>query len=216
MKNIFDIFTHTKQPTLAEQKSQARIIVIWLRRYIRTQTDILLRDRARIKSLKAFAAKLEKDGTPFDTDRIGKANVSIFELERYCSRRHEFIKKCGRMLAEFAPAIDAVLSLQERCDLLNINVADRADLTEGDGIVHLIHVHHLEDSAEHRGEDFATGPMHWALALFFADWLCDTNEGKQVADEVLWGPGGMFEFLPTYTRQADGSFTRNPPPLRLA
>lgn len=216
MKSIFDIFTHTKQPTLAEQKSQARIIVIWMRRYIRTQTEILFSDRARIKSLKAVAAKLEKDGTPFDADRINKAQTEAQELELFCSRRHELIKQCGRILAEFAPAIDAVLTLQERCDLLNINVADRAGLTENDGIVYLIHVHHLEDSAEHRGEDFATGPMHWALTLFFVDWLCDTKEGKQVADEHLWGPGGMFEFLPTYTRQADGSFTRNPPPLRLA
>lgn len=216
MTKIIEFPASAEKSSHAEQQGIARCIVITLRRHIRQLVEWNRFECDRIKAIKNTVKGLEERGNPFDDDRISRAKDSIYCREVNASRISSSMKKHARLLIEYAPAIDAVLNLRERCDLLNVNVADRAGLTEDDGIVHLIHIHHLEDSAEHRGEDFATGPMHWALTLFFADWLCDTKEGKQVADEHLWGPGGMFEFLPTYTRQADGSFTRNPPPLRLA
>lgn len=215
MSNVYSLTTE-KFATNDDLKRVARKFVIRLRWNIRRHLEQQHDATSRIKSLQAFVQKLETTGTPFDSDRISRAKAEIQELELIRSAKYKAIKDCGRALAEIAPFIDHALTMQERCNLLNINVADRAGLTEDDGIVHLIHIHHLEDSAEHRGEDFATGPLHWALTEFFVDWLCNTKEGKKVTDEHLWGPGGMFEFLPTYTRQADGTFARNPPPLRLA
>ena len=41
-------------------------------------------------------------------------------------------------------------------------------------------------------------------------------EFKNVVMDSLWGKGGMFEFVPSYSRNADGVFVRNPPKLRVA
>jgi hypothetical protein len=111
--------------------------------------------------------------------------------------------------------IDAATTLADRCELLNINVADRDELTEEDGIAKLIFLHGLEDSAMYRKQDYLDRPLNNALRWVFMDFLTETPEGRKVGDS-LFEAGGMFEFLPVYKQRPDGTMERCPPPLRLA
>jgi hypothetical protein len=118
------------------------------------------------------------------------------------------------LLIDTAPLIDQTLTLAERCDLLNINRADRADLTDEDGIVQLVYLRGLEDSAEHRGQDFKDGPLFNAMALVFIYFLCNHSEGKKLGDS-LFEPGGLLSGVPKYRQLRDGSMERMPPRLQV-
>ncbi|MEO8408883.1 MAG: hypothetical protein ABI476_10680, partial [Oxalobacteraceae bacterium] len=103
-------------------------------------------------------------------------------------------------------------TLAQRCEILNVNVADRADLTEDDGLIKIIYLHGLEDSAARLKDDWKNGPMYQASATVFIDFLLHTKEGQALGNS-LFAPGGMFAGAPMYTKQSDGSMKRQPPKL---
>lgn len=122
----------------------------------------------------------------------------------------------GRMLFWCADYIDKALPQDVVLDLLNVNRVDRSQLKPDDGIVMVVFGHGLENSVEGRGRDFLCTPMFKACHSHFARELASNRKLKDATNEIMFGAGGIFEFLPTYTQQADGSMKRNPPPLRIA
>jgi len=119
----------------------------------------------------------------------------------------------GRLLMDLALFIDTYTTLDERCDLLNVNIADRSQLSSDDGVVRIVFAHGLEDSAERRHCQWNDGPLFRAAQLVFVDFLA-TPEGRAVGD-TLFRPGGVFEGLPIYSTKPDGTMKRNPPKLRV-
>lgn len=122
----------------------------------------------------------------------------------------------GSRLFWCADYIDKALPQEVVLDLLNVNLVDRGQLKPGDGIVMVVFGHGLENSVEGRGKDFLDTPLFKACQSHFARELATNRKLKEATDTMMFGAGGIFEFLPTYTQQADGSMTRNPPRLRIA
>lgn len=101
------------------------------------------------------------------------------------------VRTCGYSLMEAAPAIDANTTLAQRCELLNINIADRGTLTEADGLAALVFEHGKEDSAASRHLDVKDGPLFRAVYHVFFDFLRTTRDG-QIGGRCTFVPGGLF------------------------
>lgn len=122
----------------------------------------------------------------------------------------------GELLVKCSHLIDGSTTLEQRCQLLNVNVADRGGLTEDAGIIELIYAHSVENSAENRGKEKCSGPLRAAVLEFIRHQLIHNEEFKDMAHNKLFGTGGMFEFVPSYSQQPDGTMKRNLPKLREA
>jgi hypothetical protein len=186
--------------------------VAHLRRVVRKTIAAKDWSFAEAQRNRAEAQALKDRGNPFDAARISKQEQRAHELDARGRALSENIRRYGCLLTEAASCIDMCTTLAERCELLNVNIADRTVLTDGDGVVTILFAHALEDSAERRHCEFNDGPLFTAMRLVMMD-LLDTPQG-QAASHALYEPGGMFEWLPFYTRNPDGTWTRLPPPLR--
>lgn len=139
-------------------------------------------DRATLAVLEREAAAL-----PDSLPALARAScVTAIEaqceaLRRKLLERREARLALGHALARAAPLIDACTSLAERCELLNINAADRDGLTEEDGVWLLVLAYALEDSAERRRAEFNDGPLFRLAHLQFAQFLA-TGAGRAVVD----------------------------------
>jgi len=129
--------------------------------------------------------------------------------------REQLVDLGGRLFW-CAPYIDKAVPQDVLLDLLNVNHVDRSQLKATDGIEMVVFGHGLENSAETRGRDFLDSPLFQACHSHFARELATNRKLKEATDSMMFGAGGIFEFLPTYTQQADGSMKRNPPRLRIA
>lgn len=188
------------------------VVIIRLRRSARravAQQD-RLHDEAR--RLRRSALALRTLGSPFDRARILELEKQADQLGKESRKISDAMRGYGKLLMDLAEFIDTYTTLDERCDLLNVNIADRSKLSPDDGVVRIVFVHGLEDSAERRHCQWNDGPLFRAAHLVFADFLA-TQEGRAVG-ETLFQPGGLFEWLPTYSTNPDGTLTRNPPRLR--
>jgi hypothetical protein len=103
----------------------------------------------------------------------------------------EAIRECGYALMVAAPTIDACTTLAQRCDLLDINVADREGLTETDGLASLVFEHGKENSAACRRCEFKDGPLFHAINRVFLEFLSTTRDG-QPGGRSTFSPGGVF------------------------
>ncbi|RDK01623.1 hypothetical protein [Paraburkholderia lacunae] len=187
-------------------------LIIRVRRTLRSAA----RARARLhddrRHIERQARVLKAGGNPFDKARIRKLHNMVRELDPRFRELREKSNELARLLMHAAPIIDACTTLNERCEVLNVNIADREGLEESTGIVHIVFAHGLEDSAERRREDCKGGPLFYAMQLVFLDFLCDTPNGRALGAS-LFKPGGMFGGAPKYTRHTDGTILRNPPSL---
>lgn len=169
-----------------------------------------------LRNARREAAKLKEQNNRFNTTRIAETEETIDCFDFMTRRCTDEIKEWAQSVIEIAPIIDVHTTLEERCDLLNINIADRhkIDTSENTGIVHLIAVYGLEDSAYHRGEDGKNGAMANAINDVMIDFLCNTPEGKKIGN-TLFEPGGLLQDIPMYKMQPDGVLKRMPPRLHL-
>jgi hypothetical protein len=126
----------------------------------------------------------------------------------------ESLKESGRLLVDAARLVDAGTTLAQRCEILNVNVAERADLTDADGLVQIVFAHGLEDSAARRKVEWNDGPLYSAMQPVFMDFLTNTKEGQELGDS-LFEPGGLLATVPMYSQAADGSMKRLPPRLHV-
>lgn len=102
-------------------------------------------------------------------------------------REMEKFRKFKRMIAELLPelfwAIDSsTLTLEQKCDALNVNAADRVGLEPDARMMDLIFLHALEDSAARRGQDFNDAPLFNVAMLAFANFL-KTPQGAELCNE---------------------------------
>lgn len=175
--------------------------------------------RTGMTAARRSAKKLE-EASPFNATRAARLRAEADEIEVCYRWATEMQREMGAILLGGAAEIDAATTLDQRFELLNANVADRADVPAGTGLVHLILVYCIEDSAAHRGEEWHDAPMGNAARQAMLDKMTNTPEGK-VAMNALWdketAPGGLFEGLfARYYRQPDGSMRRAPPRLTVA
>jgi len=160
------------------------------------------------------ARQLKGYNSPFYAGRIAELEQTASAIYKGMESTREALKAWGYLLTDISHMLDTCTTLAQRCELLNVNVVDREDLTESDSLAHIIFVHGLEDSAEHRGKDFKEGAMFEALHLVFMDFLTNTEEGQAVGDS-LFEKGGLFESIPIYKQDKDGNMQRQPPTLKL-
>lgn len=114
--------------------------------------------------------------------------------------------------------LDPLTTLDERCDLLNVNQADRRGLTNEDGIYSIAFVHGLEDSAMHRNEDRKSSPLFLVANAAMMEWQLNTPEGRACMDkmtEELFSPGGLFYGATMYRQAPDGTMVPQPHDLTV-
>ena len=170
-------------------------------------------------------AKRGRDGlgaNPFNLHRVAALDAAIVEMSATRDWVRETQQEIGRSLLDLAPAVDGITTLDERLELLNCNPADRADLYKLNdpdlGMVHLIAVYCVEDSAEHRDDEWNDRPLHAAVNAEMHRVMFNTPEGRVASDKLfdgLFAPGGLFEGVPTYYRQPDGTMLRKAPSLTV-
>ncbi|CAH1747495.1 conserved protein of unknown function [Thauera humireducens] len=194
-------------------KREAFAFIAWMRRYARQLNTSIARDEAQARSLRRWIAKNQDN--PFHRSRIAKLEQAIADYRPSLDEKFAARRKLGEIVMQFAPAIDQVLTFDERSAALNTNPADLADVPRDAGLAHMISVFGLEDSAKRRRDDAEHGPLQAACHAVMIRFLCEHPEGRAVGDS-LFEPGGMFEWLPWYRREKDGQLRKMPPRLRLA
>jgi hypothetical protein len=169
---------------------------IYLRRSIRQRQAILNRATATRTTLLRLARKLDA-GSPFDQARaaIYRARHAAMDTLWHAELHHR--RELGRELLAMAPQFDAATNFEQRLELLNVNVADRADIRPGAGLSLLIAGHYVEDSAARRGEHHQSGTLYAAVQLEIIVTLTSTPEGRAAADKVMVDLFGQLGVKPT-------------------
>lgn len=164
----------------------------WLRNLFMIRTTIRRRVAAqdelvRMKDALRRKAKKLEDASPLNAIvAMGLRDTATHLQSEFDALYPVPLMEYGAMLMRAAPYIDHVTTLQERCEALNVNIADRGELTEKDGIIEIIFAHALEDSAEHRRSDHNFDkPLFRALAPAFIDFMRSTPEGRAATDRVF-------------------------------
>lgn len=188
------------------------LFVVSIRRGIRRAVAVLDSQHDKSRQYRRQARILRERASPFDAARIAVLEAMADDATAAGKPMQESLKECGKLLADTAQMIDAGTTLAQRCDILNVNIADRGDLTEEDGLHRIVFAHGLEDSASRRGLDWNDGPLFQAAQQVFMDFLMNTKEGQDLGDS-LFQPGGMFADLPMYSQADDGTMKRLPPRL---
>jgi len=172
---------------------------------------------SEISALRRLAGKLEQ-ASKFNGARVvvlrAKADAPHAELRRVW----EIQRNLGALLLGGAWEIDRITTLTERCELLNVNVVDRAALTEEDGIVRIAVAHGLEDSAQRRRMPWKSGPLLSAMQSEMNHVMLNTEAGRAAMDKMFaaaTAPGGPLADVPLYDLQPDGTMKRRPPKLNI-
>jgi hypothetical protein len=155
-----------------------------LRREIRLWQDLIDVRGDTMTTLLRAARRLEA-GTPFDQARATVYRARHEGIKPHWSAQLERRRELGRELLDMAPKIDAATTLEQRLDLLNVNVADRAEIRPGAGMVLIIAGHCLEDSAAHRRDEGANGPLFNSVHLEIVITMSSTAKGRAAADKIM-------------------------------
>lgn len=192
-------------------------LVIDIRRELRTWQAQLNEARSECRRLRRQAKKLQQ-ASPFNHARAADLLFAAKMIDASRKVANEFFISIGRYLINVAPEFDAATTLEERCEILNVNVADRADLLPEHGLVEIVNIYGLEDSAFYRNSIWKSGPLFEAINGEIMRVMFKTPEGraksKQLTDE-LFAPGGLFYGVPTYYQQPDGAMLRKAPALTV-
>jgi hypothetical protein len=190
------------------------LYVIKVRKMVRQAVAVLDSQNERARQYRRRARILREQAGTFDGARIAALEAAAAEVRRLCEPMRESLHNCGKLIASAAPMIDAGTTLAQRCEILNVNQADRGDLTDADGLIKIIYLHGLEDSAASVKDDWKNGPLFKAAQEVFMDFLTNTTEGQKLGDS-LFERGGMFAEVPTFKQAADGTMKRQPPRLHV-
>ncbi len=156
----------------ARSTASAHTRLIAIRRLCRVLAHELEDIRAERRALRRQAAKL-KPFLPFT--RLAMADL---ERQAACHRSAAMGDLCralailGRRLLQDREEMAETLGFDGLCDLLNVNPCHRHEAREAGqcGLLGVIFVEGLEDSAEQRGNDRRDGPLfnacHYAMVEF--------------------------------------------------
>ncbi|ATD62525.1 MAG: hypothetical protein ACOH2S_27500 [Janthinobacterium svalbardensis] len=154
--------------------------------------------------------------SPFNAHRAESIRVLLREGDKQCDELGVAQRQLGEALVKMAPEFDAATTFEQRCELLGVNVVDRAQLPADSGMVHIASAYGLEDSAAGRSLPHKSGPLCGAIQAHMNHIMFTTPEGRAAMDEMwekLTEPGGLFQGLPLYDKDADGTMVRRPPNL---
>lgn len=168
----------------------------------------------RALELKATLLRIGEQAMRLRRAAVLEARAQELRADLEMLRGH--LRRIGQKLVQCAPEIDAHIPQALQMDLLNVNPVDRSDVPADDGIVKIVFAWGLENSAEHRDDDWKNSPMFRAVHEAFMHEMIHNKELKERTDDMLFGPGGMFEFVPRYQEQSNGTMKRMPPRLRIA
>ena len=197
-----------ERPTV---KDLLRFVVV-VRRNIRKAAATLDHQRDKVRHYHRQARILKALARPFDGARIAALETLADDAATACKPLRATLNASGQLLSDLAPMIDAGTTLAQRCEILNVNTADRACLTEADGLHMIVFAHGLEDSAARRRRDWNDGPLFQASHQVFIDFMLRTREGRALGNS-MFQPGGLLGGLPMYVQAADGAMQRQPPKL---
>lgn len=169
---------------------------IYLRRSIRQRQAILNQATATRTTLLRLARKLDA-GSPFDQARAATYRARHAAMDPLWHAELDHRRELGRELLAMAPQFDAATTFEQRLELLNVNVADRADIRPGAGLSLLIAGHYAEDSAARRGEHHQSGALFKSVQLEIIVTLTSTAEGRAAADKVMVDLFGQLGVKPT-------------------
>ncbi|MFZ6725670.1 hypothetical protein ACO0K2_09265 [Undibacterium sp. MH2W] len=149
---------------------EASIALNMMRRNAENACELLDICNSEIENHRVIIKNLKGCCGLFYTSWIAELELNIGRLRDHANQMRNSLLQCGLLLIDFAPLFDENTTLNQRCKLLNVDIADRSTLTESDGLLNIIFVYGLEDSAARRGAIFNTGVMSRALNLIFHDF----------------------------------------------
>lgn len=155
-----------------------------LRREIRVQQQLVNVLGDTLTMLLRAARKLDA-GTQFDQARATGYRARHAAVDVRWRTALEQRRELGQDLLALAPEVDAVTTLEQRLDLLNVNVADRAEIRPGASLVLIIAGHCLEDSAARRRDEYADGPLFNSVHLEIVITMSSTAEGRAATDKIM-------------------------------
>lgn len=164
----------------------ARIVTqfLRLRRSIREHQALLHRASAT-KAMLLRQAKVLDEGSPFDRARAATHRARHENINPFWHAGIERRRALGRQLLDLAPAFDAATTFEQRLDLLNVNVVDRADITPGAGLVMIVAGYCREDSVARRREEFNDGPLFNSVHLEIVITMASTAESRAAVDKIM-------------------------------
>lgn len=162
------------------------------------------------------ARLLKATGNKFNARRAESLEAKAQEIFEQGESSRELLRNLGQSVMQTAKAINEHVPQSLLMDLLAINVTDRSRVEPSDGIIELTFIKGMEDSAYYRKCDWKCGPIAEAIQAFMNYEMLHNEELKNSMHNYMFGKGGMFEFLPTYTRTQEGEFIKKRPKLRLA
>jgi hypothetical protein len=195
----------------------ARTELAVIRHFVRANDERLKRLWAEEKRVRKLVEMLA--WSPFNKHRVDQVKTYIDGIVGLRKLACEAEQRLGRMVIEIAPRVDAETTMAQRLEILNWNSADLGRLDKPDiGLVELIAVYCVEDSASHRKDEFRSRPLFNAINAEIMRVMFDTPEGREASRQVfdgMFSPGGIFHGLPTYYMQPDGTMKRKAPSLVL-
>lgn len=87
------------------------------------------------------------------------------DMNRKAVKLDRHIMLLGHLLRNTAPLINMHTTVAQRCELLNVALAERPALDESDGVLEISITHGLEDSMLRGQPSFMGGPLFRALQL---------------------------------------------------
>jgi hypothetical protein len=186
-----------------------------VRHFVRENYRNISEGRVSLVRAKRAAKRLE--GSPFDRHRLQEMEKHVEALKACWRVSRECQQALGCIIIDMAPRIDAMTTMEQRLELLNCNPVDTGELPEPDiGLVELIGVYCVEDSAAHRHDEFNDRPLHAAVNAEIIRVMRETREGRAASEKIFdeaFAPGGIFHGVSTYYRQPDGTMKRKAPAL---
>jgi hypothetical protein len=212
--NIYHLAATTDQSQYQPTAKDLMLFIAIMRRTI--SRTIVLHDQQRgiVRRCRRQARKLREYAGPFDGARIAAWEAIADDAAAGCKTMRECLKSSGHLLTKTARMVDAGLTLEQRCEILNVNKAHCGDLTDADGLIEIVYMHGLEDSAARVKDDWKNGPLFQAAQEVFMDFLTNHAEGRKIGDS-LFQPGGMLADVATFKEAADGTMQRQPPRLHV-
>lgn len=208
-------FAHEATDPTAEKRGLILLLII-LRRSARTVCRLIDNLADANGADRRLAKKHRAAGGPLMGRAAEVIEARIADRSGALKTCHDILAGIGCDVRALSDDIERLVSTKELLDVLEVNPVDRAKVGPAAGLREIVFVKGLEDSATHRGSLWKEGPLFQSMSSYFMHAMDTAPEFKNVVMDSLWGKGGMFEFVPSYSRNADGVFVRNPPKLRVA
>lgn len=206
-------------PVDVDQAELKRVLILSLitdRRTARMAINEITKIAESNRADRRVVRKNRESGTPILVRNAEVIEARIAERKNRSCLWKELLVLIGHNIRSMADDIDRLIPTSVLLDILEVNQTDRTCLGDKATIREIVFVKGLEDSATNRHSDFKEGPLFRAMMAYMMHAMYTNPELRKKMTDSLFGKGGMFEFVPTYSLGSDGKMHRNQPNLRLA